>query len=130
MVVTGEQARNMILKELTQFEVGVSKFVTVPLNDNEFAALVSFSYNLGLGSLQHSTLLQKLNAGDRAGAAVEFLKWNHAGGQVLAGLTRRRLAEHDLFLAAVDNSNTPGNSNGLPPPPTDDEILDDLKSHE
>ena len=64
-----------------------------------FDALISFSFNLGAGSLKGSTLLKKLNADDRAAAANEFLKWNKANGKVLAGLTKRRECERELFLA-------------------------------
>ncbi|EAS3672836.1 lysozyme, partial [Salmonella enterica subsp. enterica serovar Weltevreden] len=62
-------------------------------------ALVSFAYNLGARTLSTSTLLRKLNAGDYAGAADEFLRWNKAGSKVLNGLTRRREAERALFLS-------------------------------
>ena len=69
------------------------------LTQGQFDALVSFTYNLGARSLSTSTLLKKLNAGDYRGAADEFPRWNKAGGQVLAGLTRRREAERSLFLS-------------------------------
>jgi len=68
------------------------------LTQNQFDALVVFTFNVGVGAEAHSTLLAKLNAGDTAGAADEFLKWNHAGGVVVDGLTRRRQAERALFL--------------------------------
>jgi hypothetical protein len=71
----------------------VSRLVKVGLTQGQFDALVSFTYNLGARSLSTSTLLRKLNAGDYAGAADEFLRWNKAGGKVLNGLTRRREAE-------------------------------------
>jgi GH24 family phage-related lysozyme (muramidase) len=73
--------------------------VKVGLTQGQFDALVSFTYNLGARSLSTSTLLRKLNAGDYAGAADEFLRWNKAGGKVLNGLTRRREAERALFLS-------------------------------
>jgi lysozyme len=79
----------------------VSAAVTVPLNDNEFGALTSFTFNLGIGNLKSSTLLKKLNAGDRAGAADEFGKWVNAGGKPLPGLVKRRAAERALFLTPV-----------------------------
>lgn len=75
----------------------VARLVTAPISHDEFSALVSFAYNLGEGNLARSTLLRLLNARDYAGAAAEFPKWNQAGGQVLAGLTRRRLSEQRLF---------------------------------
>ena len=68
-------------------------------SQNEFDALAAFAFNVGVGALQASTLRRKYNAGDIAGAAEEFVKWNKAGGRVLAGLTRRRLAEQALFLS-------------------------------
>ena len=60
-----------------------------------------FAYNVGTGALQKSTLIKLLNAGDTQGAADQFLRWNKAGGQVVAGLTRRREAERKLFLTPV-----------------------------
>ncbi|HLL72723.1 MAG TPA: lysozyme [Pyrinomonadaceae bacterium] len=79
----------------------VDSLVKVSLNDNQYAAIVSFTFNLGVGNLKQSTLLKKLNAGDFEGAANEFRKWNKAGGRVLAGLTRRREAEAALFRRPV-----------------------------
>ena len=80
----------------------VDSLVKVSLNDNQYAAVVSFTFNLGVGNLKQSTLLKKLNAGDFEGAANEFRKWNKAGGRVLAGLTRRREAEAALFRRPVN----------------------------
>ena len=79
----------------------VDSLIKVSLNDNQYAAIVSFTFNLGVGNLKQSTLLKKLNAGDFEGAANEFRKWNKAGGRVLAGLTRRREAEAALFRRPV-----------------------------
>jgi len=97
--ISAERAEELLLEDLTRFEAGVSKCAAVELNDNQFAALVSFSFNLGLGNLQKSTLLKKVNVADFAGAATEFVKWNKAGGKILNGLTARREAERDLFLS-------------------------------
>jgi lysozyme len=66
--------------------------------ENQFAALVSFTFNLGVNALTKSTLRRKFLAGDIAGAADEFLKWNKAAGKVLNGLVKRRAAERELFL--------------------------------
>jgi lysozyme len=86
--------------DVARFCQGVAAITkSVPLTDNQFAALVSFAYNLGLGRLQGSTLLKKVLAKDWAAAKTEFLKWDKAGGKVLAGLARRRRAEADLFGA-------------------------------
>ncbi|WP_434632573.1 lysozyme [Chromobacterium sp. CV08] len=95
--ITDAEAEQLLLGDLARFEAGVANAVKVPLNPNQFAALVSFSYNLGLGSLQQSTLLRLLNRGDYAGAAEQFPRWNRAGGNAVAGLTRRRLEEQKLF---------------------------------
>jgi lysozyme len=76
----------------------VLRTVDVPMTQNQFDALVSFTYNVGAGSEAHSTLIQVLNAGNYMMAAEQFLKWNHVNGQVSAGLTRRREAERALFL--------------------------------
>jgi GH24 family phage-related lysozyme (muramidase) len=71
--------------------------VSVFVNQNEFDALVDFAYNAGAKNLLNSTLLKKLNAGDRKGAAKEFERWVYADGQILGGLVRRRMAERVLF---------------------------------
>ncbi|MNQ87056.1 Lysozyme RrrD [compost metagenome] len=82
-----------------QYEKGVEQSVVVLFTQEQFDALVSFTYNLGINALKGSTLLRKLNSGDYEGAADEFLKWNKAGGKILSGLTRRREAERMLFLS-------------------------------
>lgn len=92
-------AERLLKCGVVQYEQGVTQLLKSPVNQNQFDALVSFAYNLGLRSLSASTLLTKLNAGDYSGAAKEFLRWNKAGGKVLAGLTRRREAEKALFLS-------------------------------
>lgn len=97
MKITAAGALEILKRDLGQYERAVASAVHVPLNENQFGALVSFTFNLGPGNLKSSTLLRKLNAGDYAGAAAEFGRWNKAGGRVLAGLTRRRAAERALF---------------------------------
>jgi GH24 family phage-related lysozyme (muramidase) len=94
--ITQETAEELFRHDIDAFEGRVMRLISVPLNDDEFAALVSFDFNTG--GLADSTLRRKLNAGDRAGAADELLRWNRAGGKVLAGLTRRRKSERNLFL--------------------------------
>ena len=87
----------LLERDLARFERGVLRYCTVYLTQSQFDALVSFSFNLGLGVLQRSTLRQKLNRGDYDGASKEFLKYTRAGGKVLKGLVRRRQAEYNLF---------------------------------
>lgn len=101
MKISKEQAERMLLNDVQRFEPEVERLVTVPLSQNQWDALVSFTYNLGAANLESSTLLRKLNAGDYAAAADQFPRWNKAGGKVLVGLTRRREAERALFLAAA-----------------------------
>lgn len=96
---TKQQGIDTLKKDLLRYEAAVDKAVKVSLNPNQRGALVSFTYNLGEGNLNKSTLLKKVNAGDLLGASKEFAKWRKAGGKVLAGLTRRREAERQLFLA-------------------------------
>ena len=99
MTIKQETAERLLKTGLVSYEGDVSRLVKVGLTQEQFDALVSFTYNLGARSLSTSTLLRKLNAGDYAGAADEFLRWNKAGGKVLNGLTRRREAERALFLS-------------------------------
>lgn len=91
-------AEALLRLDVEKFEKGVESLVKVPLTDNQFAALVSFAYNCGLGNLGSSTLLKKVNAADHAGAAAEFGKWVKAQGKTLPGLVKRRAAERDLYL--------------------------------
>lgn len=99
MTIKQETAERLLKTGLVSYENDVSRLVKVNLTQGQFDALVSFTYNLGARSLSTSTLLRKLNSGDYAGAADEFLRWNKAGGKVLNGLTRRREAERALFLS-------------------------------
>lgn len=99
MTIKQETAERLLKTGLVSYECDVSRLVKVGLTQGQFDALVSFTYNLGARSLSTSTLLRKLNAGDYAGAADEFLRWNKASGKVLNGLTRRREAERALFLS-------------------------------
>jgi lysozyme len=95
---TEQQADRYLAHDLQEFERAVAAMVTVPLTGNQFASLVSLAYNVGIGALRGSTLLRLLNAGDYAGAANQFPRWNRGGGRVLPGLVKRRAAERDLFL--------------------------------
>jgi lysozyme len=97
-VFSMEEVDELLRADVARFERGVRRLISVPLSQNQFDALVSFSFNLGLGTLQRSTLRQKLNRYDYEGAADEFLKFNKAGGRVFRGLTIRRNDERNLFL--------------------------------
>ena len=84
---------------MDRFERGVEKFCPVTLTQGQFDALVSFSFNVGLGTLQRSTLRQKILRGDMEGASQELLKYCMAGGKVLKGLLNRRNDERAVFLS-------------------------------
>ena len=94
------------------YEDAVTQAVKVPINQNQFDALVSFAYNVGVGALKQSTALRKLNAGDYAGAADALTMWTKCNGKVLAGLVRRRKEERALFLTPVTQAKT-GNTDVL-----------------
>lgn len=98
---TQAQADARLAQDLAVFERGVDGSVHVELTQNMFNALVSLSYNIGLGDFHKSTLLKLLNVGDYAGAADQFLVWNKAGGKISKGLQRRRIAERKLFTTGM-----------------------------
>jgi lysozyme len=95
--ISEQDAEDILRRDLELFETGVSKMVTVPLTDNQFAALVAFTFNVGLGAFSKSTMLRLLNEGSPA-VAHEFDRWNKVDGNVVLGLVHRRQAEKDLFL--------------------------------
>lgn len=97
--ITRAEADGYFREDLRSFEHAVNCALTRPVNQNQFDALVGFTYNLGAGALRGSTLLKLLNAGDINGTADEFPKWNKVAGKVLEGLTKRRMKERQLFLS-------------------------------
>jgi lysozyme len=98
LVWTQAQCDARFASDLAKFAAGVSALLTGPTTQNEFDALVSFAYNVGLGNLAHSTLLRMHNAGDHEGARAAFGDWVHQGPTILPGLIRRRAAEAALYL--------------------------------
>lgn len=99
--LTVEDAEEMLREDLDLFSEGVSRLLKVDVTDNQFSALVSLAYNIGLGNLRNSTVIKRLNAGDTQGAAEAILWWNKASGKVLRGLQARREAEKLLFLTTT-----------------------------
>ena len=95
--ITQEQADALFYTDLALAEKCVDAAVTVPLTDNQKAALISFTFNLGCGALRRSTLLKYLNASDYTKACQEFVRWSYASGKQVNGLLRRRTAEAALF---------------------------------
>ena len=103
--MTEDEAERVLREEyLPQYEQAVADLVKVPLKQNEFDALVSLTYNIGPGAFAQSTLLKKLNEGDKEGAAREFSKWVYADGKKLEGLKKRRAAERITFLSSGEES--------------------------
>lgn len=98
--VSQADADALLARDVTDAEDAVNSLVSVPITQEQFDALVSFTYNVGAGALKKSTLLAKLNAGDPA-AAAEFGRWVHAGGKVLPGLQTRRAEEARLFTEGL-----------------------------
>lgn len=97
MRITREQADAILAADLASVEVEVEHLVKVPLNQNQFDALVSFQFNTGSLGKRGNSLLRALNAKDYPGAARAFLLYNRSKGRVMSGLTRRRKAEKQLF---------------------------------
>ncbi|MEO1401925.1 MAG: glycoside hydrolase family protein [Cyanobacteria bacterium J06635_1] len=96
--ITRQQAEQYLQHDLSQAQAAVQSTVRVPLRATELHALTSFTYNVGAAALKTSTLAQKLNQGDRKGAAAEFDRWVHSHGVVLPGLVKRRAQEKALFI--------------------------------
>ena len=94
-----EEVYAILASDVRKFELGVERYINIELTQNQFDALISFAFNLGLGTLQRSTLRAKLNRGDKEGAIESLLKYNKAGGKVLKGLDKRRKDEAALFMS-------------------------------
>jgi lysozyme len=101
-IITKQRAEELLKLIVKKFELSVDRLLKVDVKQHEFDALVSFCYNVGIGNLEKSTLLLKINKG-QSGASLEFLKWTKAKGVVLKGLERRRTAEKILFETGIVN---------------------------
>jgi lysozyme len=104
LVITQNEAENILAKDLYSFERGVLACVKVSLSQHQFDVLVDFAYNAGLGALQKSTLLKKINASDFDAVPAELMKWTKGGGKELPGLVRRRQAEIALWSKVETHS--------------------------
>ena len=105
-VLTKKEAMDRFDRDLVKYENAVDRLVKVPLTQNQFDALVSFTFNVGEGALAKSTLLKKLNAGDYDAVPAELMKWTKGGGKELPGLVRRRRAEAAMWRG-VDERGKP-----------------------
>lgn len=95
--LTKDEAKKLMNWHIQKAAAEVDRLVKVPITSNQKTALTSFAFNFGSGALATSTLLRKLNSGDKSGAAAEFDRWIHGSGQVLPGLVDRRKKEKELF---------------------------------
>lgn len=100
LAIDEAKARVWLREDVKVAEQAVTEFVTVPLMQHQFDALVSFVFNVGVGAFKGSTLLKRLNRGDVRGASEQFKRWAFAGGRVVAGLVDRRAREKMLFDSA------------------------------
>ena len=119
MRISREEAETILKQDLAQFENAISSMVKVPLTQNQFDTLVSFSFNCGVAALRRSTLLKRVNAGALDAVPAELMKWTRADGKELSGLVRRRRAEAALWRGlpkTVDPVET-RTSPDLPQPP-------------
>ncbi|WP_017732703.1 lysozyme [Nafulsella turpanensis] len=98
-VISRQEAEELFDYVVNEFATEVKELIQVPLTDNQFSALVSFSYNIGIGAFSNSTLLKKLNAGNNYAAGKEFRRWVYDKGEVLPGLVKRRKEEEALFFS-------------------------------
>ncbi len=96
--ITEPEAERLLRNDVKTAEKYVNKYVDVPLSQNEFDALVSFVYNVGGGAFKASTMLKRLNSGNKHLAADEFERWIYAGGVKSKGLLARRMAEKKTFI--------------------------------
>lgn len=96
--ITLEEARVLLDDDIRALLPTLEAVIHVPVNDNQFSALTSFVFNIGIGAFERSSLLRKLNAGDHAAVPKELMRWTRGGGKVLAGLKRRREAEARLWM--------------------------------
>ena len=100
-----EECLNSLAEELTDHHKKMMLYIKTPVSVKEEAAYLSFTYNVGVGAFSKSTLLKKLNTGNRVEACNQLLRWDKAGGKRLKGLTLRREAENKLCLEGVKESN-------------------------
>ena len=95
------EALDLLRGDVARAERAILRLITLPLTDGQFDALVSFTFNLGAGALQRSTLRRKINRGEYDEVPAEFMKWVWAGGRKLKGLLKRRMEESNVYQSVV-----------------------------
>jgi lysozyme len=98
MTITQLEANNRLADDIAGTELGIRRFIKMPLTDNQYSACVSLAFNIGVTAFRNSTLLALINQGKLSEVPKEFPKWRLAGGKVSGGLINRRFAEQALFL--------------------------------
>ena len=104
-IITEHDAEDLLKLDLLEAEKAVTRLCKVPITDNQYSALVSWTFNLGQGNLASSTMLKRINQNMLETVPFEMQRWNRAGGQKLPGLVRRRKAEADLFASDFSKKN-------------------------
>lgn len=99
MTITEAEAYGFLTSDLEKFEACVESAIEVPMTENQFSACVALAFNIGCKAFKNSTLVQLMNNGNPVAAQQQFRRWNKAAGKEMAGLTRRREAEANLFGA-------------------------------
>ena len=122
MTITQKQADDILRRDLVKYETAVFNMVKQPLTQHQFDVLVDFAYNAGVGNLQSSTLLKKVNAAQFDAVPAELMKWTKGGGKVLPGLVKRRQAESAWWMSHEISAISPLSGPSKPTEePTDDE---------
>jgi GH24 family phage-related lysozyme (muramidase) len=98
MTITMQQAEELLKQDIKDYVTAVNMLIKIPITQNQFDALVSFCFNVGISAFKHSTLLRLINENNLSGAALAFGNWVHAGGKRITGLVRRREFEREMFL--------------------------------
>lgn len=114
LVITAEEAEDILKRDLLLYEKAVNDTIKRPMNPNQYAAMVSLCYNIGPGAFAKSTVARKFNEGAIFDAADGFMLWIKAGGKILKGLVNRREAERKMFLnpfvKSIESAETPTES--------------------
>lgn len=121
--ITMKQAEEALVHDLGETAAEIERLVKVPLTENQFGALVSFAFNVGVGAFAKSTLLRRLNAGDYGAVPAQLARWNKNDGKVMAGLTNRRAAEAGLWAKGAHVASRNVSAEPSTPPMVDKETI-------
>jgi len=116
LVITDKEAVDLLIRDVARFEAAVNRLVKVPLNQNQFDALVSFVFNVGVGAFEKSTLLRLLNGGRYEAVPAQLMRWTKAKGRELPGLVKRRRDEGTLWATPIAETPVKAVSEAPSPP--------------